>query len=74
MKRHLTQTATTRRKRKSLLESKVENISYKSLFEVMLKNVNIKNLSEATIQRYKYATRYFLDFTGEDLLCDDILH
>lgn len=61
-----------RRKRKSLLDSKVQNISYNSLFDIYVRECRIKNLSITTIQGYINATRYFLDFSGDDLMCDDI--
>lgn len=61
-----------RRKRKSLLDSKVQNISYCSLFDLYVRECRIKNLSDTTIQGYIYATRYFLDFVGNDLMCDNV--
>lgn len=61
-----------RRKRKSLLEIKVQNVSYKSLFEIYIRECKIKNLSDTTIQGYINATRYFLDFSGENLMCEDV--
>lgn len=61
-----------RRKRKSLLDSKTQNVSYLSLFELYLRECKIRNLSETTIQGYRNATRYFLDFTGVDLHCEDV--
>ena len=61
-----------RRKRKSIIDNKVQNITYQSLFDTYVRECRIKNLSETTIQGYKNATRYFLDFTGIELYCDDI--
>jgi integrase/recombinase XerD len=61
-----------RRKRKSLPECKVQNVSYKSLLDIYIRECKIKNLSETTIQGYRNATRYFLDFAGDDLLFNDV--
>lgn len=63
---------TGRRKRSSLLESKVYNVSYMSLFELYLRECKIRNLSETTMKGYKYATKYFLYFAGENLTCDEV--
>ena len=48
-----------RRKRKVLSDYAVTNISYRSLFDT-------------TIKGYEYVTRYFLDYTGHDLMCYDV--
>ena len=61
-----------RRKRKVSSGYAVTNISYRSLFELYVRVCKIKNLSETTIKRYEYATRYFLDFAGYDLMCYDV--
>lgn len=50
----------------------VMNISYQSLFELYIRECEKRNLTEETITGYKYATRYFLDFAGYDLMCGDI--
>lgn len=61
-----------RRKRKVQSEHAISNISYLSLFELYIRTCKIKNLSETTIKGYEYATRYFLDFAGYDLMCYDV--
>ncbi len=61
-----------RRKRKSLIDNKVQNISYRSLFDVYVRECRIKNLSDTTIQGYINATRYFLDFSVDDLMYDEV--
>lgn len=61
-----------RRKRKVSSDFAVTNISYRSLFELYVRACKIKNLTETTIKGYEYATRYFLDFAGYDLMCYDV--
>lgn len=61
-----------RRKRRVPTENGMKNISYKNLFELYVRECKLKNLSEITIQGYQNSTRYFLDFTGYDLMCDDV--
>lgn len=61
-----------RRKRKIVSEFSKANISYKSLLELHVKQCRLKNLATVTIDGYRTASRYFLDFTGYDLMCDDI--
>lgn len=41
------------RKRKSIIDNKVQNITYQSLFDTYVRECRIKNLSETTIQSYK---------------------
>ena len=62
-----------RRKRKvPATEHSMLNISYQSLLELYLKECRRKGLVEETITGYKYASAYFLDFTGYELMCSDI--
>ena len=61
-----------RRKRKVQSTYAMSNISYQSLYELYSRECKIKGLSEITISGYMYATRYFLDFAGYDLMCHDI--
>ena len=61
-----------RRKRKVSSDFAVTNISYRSLFELYVRACKIKNLTETTIKGYEYATIYFLDFAGYDLMCYDV--
>lgn len=61
-----------RRKRKIASEFSKTNISYKSLLELHIKNCRLKNLATVTLDGYRTASRYFLDFAGYDLTCDDV--
>ena len=61
-----------RRKRKVQSTYAMSNISYQSLYELYIRECKIKGLSETTISGYTYATRYFLDFAGYDVMCNDI--
>ncbi|WP_312093816.1 phage integrase N-terminal SAM-like domain-containing protein, partial [Aminipila sp.] len=61
-----------RRKRKMMGEHALDNVSYQSLFDLYVRECKLKNLSETTISGYVYATRYFLDFAGYDLMCNDV--
>lgn len=60
------------RKRKIESEFSKANISYKSLLELHVKQCKLKNLATVTIDGYRTASRYFLDFAGSDLMCDDV--
>lgn len=59
-----------RRKRKVDSDYALANISYQSLYELYIRECRIKALSETTIKGYEYATRYFLDFAGYDIMCN----
>lgn len=61
-----------RRKRKVIGEHALSNVSYQSLLDLYVRECKIKNLSETTISGYVYATRYFLDFAGYDLMCNAV--
>lgn len=61
-----------RRRRKIASEFSKANISYKSLLDLHIKQCKLKNLATVTIDGYRTASRYFLDFAGYDLTCDDI--
>lgn len=61
-----------RRKRKVDSNYGITNISYLSLFELYLRECKVKNLSDTTIKGYKYATNYFLDFAGYELMCHEV--
>ena len=61
-----------RRKRKVSSDYAITNISYRSLFDLYLRECKIKNLSETTIKGYEYATKYFLDYAGYNLMCYDV--
>lgn len=61
-----------RRKRRVPTENGMKDISYKSLFELYARECKVRNLSEITRQGYQNSTRYFLDFTGYDLICSDV--
>lgn len=61
-----------RRKRKVQSTYAMSNISYQSLFELYSRECKIKGLSDTIISGYTYATRYFLDFAGYDVMCKDI--
>lgn len=61
-----------RRKRKVQSTYAMSNISYQSLYELYIRECKIRGLSETTISGYTYATRYFLDFAGYDVMCKDI--
>lgn len=61
-----------RRKRKVNSDYALTNISYQSLYDLYIRECKLKGLSDTTINGYMYATRYFLDFAGYDLMCNDI--
>ena len=62
-----------RRKRKAPdTKNAIANISYQSLLELYIRECTKKGLAEETIVGYKNATRYFLDFAGYDLMCNDV--
>lgn len=62
-----------RRRRKAPVTEQVKTqISFKSLFELYVRECQKKGLAEETISGYKNAIRYFLDFTGYELLCCDV--
>ncbi|WP_455717244.1 hypothetical protein [Anaerosporobacter sp.] len=61
-----------RRKRKVESAYALTNISYRSLYDLYIRECKLNGLSETTINGYMYATRYFLDFAGYDIMCSDI--
>lgn len=61
-----------RRKRKINSDYALTNISYQSLYDLYIRECKLKGLSDTTISGYMYATRYFLDFAGYNIMCSDI--
>lgn len=61
-----------RRRRKISLNNAKADISYNSLLDLHLRECRLKNLATVTLDGYRTASRYFLDFAGEDLMCSDI--
>ena len=61
-------------RRRRRIDSQVSkgNISYQELLGIHLRQCRIKNLATVTIDGYRTASRYFLDFAGSDLMCGDI--
>ena len=61
-------------RRRRRIDSQVSkgNISYQELLGIHLRQCRIKNLATVTIDGYRTASRYFLDFAGNDLMCGDI--
>ena len=62
-----------RRRRRIDSQVSKENISYQELLGFHLRQCRIKNLATVTIDGYRTASRYFLDFAGSDLMCGDII-
>lgn len=52
--------------------SSVPDIKYADLFNLYVKDCKLRNIEEVTIQGYRNAHRYFLQFAGEDINCSDI--
>lgn len=63
---------TTIKRRKNLQLCKVEEISYQSLYDLYEKECRLKNLSETTIKGYWFANKYFLEFAGKELKCNEV--
>lgn len=63
---------TTIKRRKNLQLCKVKDISYQSLYDLYEKECKLKNLSATTIKGYWFANKYFLQFAGDDLKCNDV--
>ena len=61
-------------RRRRRIDSQVSkgNISYQELLGIHLRQCRIRNLATITIDGYRNASRYFLDFAGNDLMCGDI--
>ena len=62
-----------RRRRRIDSQVSKENISYQELLGIHLRQCRIKNLATVTIDGYRTASRYFLDFAGSGLMCGDII-
>lgn len=62
----------TIKRRKNLLISKVQNISYNELYFLYENDCKLRNISPITIKGYEFAHKYFKQFAGEELRCDDI--
>lgn len=62
----------TIKRRKKLLMSKVQNISYNDLYYLYENDCKIRNISPITIKGYEFAHKYFKKFAGEELKCDDV--
>lgn len=62
----------TIKRRKNLLMSKVQDINYDDLYLLYESDCRIRNIAEVTIKGYKFAHKYFKQFTGEELKCEDI--
>ena len=63
---------TTIQRIKNLQLCKVEDISYQNLYDLYEKECKLKNLSETTIKGYFFANKYFLQFAGENLKCNEV--
>ena len=61
-------------RRRRRIDSQVSkgNIPYQELLGIHLRQCRIKNLAAVTIDGYRTASRYFLDFAGNDLMCGNI--
>lgn len=61
-------------RRRRRIDSQVSkgNISYQELLGIHLRQCRIRNLATITIDGYRNASRYFLDFAGNGLMCGDI--
>lgn len=46
--------------------------TYSELFGEFINQLKIKGRAEQTLTSYKYHNKYFLDFLGEDIYCDNI--
>ena len=60
------------KRRKNLQLCKVEDISYQNLYDLYEKECKLKNLSATTIKGYFFANKYFLQFAGENLKCNEV--
>lgn len=61
-----------RRKRNINSAHGADNISYQSLLRLYINECKLKGLSDTTIDGYKYASRYFLDYAGYNLMCSEV--
>lgn len=48
------------------------NLTYKELLELYDKECMRKGVSDITIKGYDYAGKYFMDYTGEEITCNEI--
>jgi len=62
----------TLRIRKNMGLSRLENISLDELFRLYVHECRIKNLADVTIKGYKFAYKYFKDWLGKDITCDEV--
>jgi integrase/recombinase XerD len=47
-------------------------VTYKKLFEEFYNTLQIRGRAEQTLISYKYHNKYFAEFIGDDLYCDEI--
>lgn len=59
-------------KKKEIVFGTTVEKTFMELFEEHQNYCKMVNLSPATIATYKHSTKYFLEFTGEDILCSQI--
>lgn len=58
--------------RKNMDISRIENIPLDELFRLYVNECRIKNLADVTIKGYEFAYKYFKDWLGRDITCEDV--
>ncbi len=59
-------------KRKNPISSHKANITLEELFKLFVRRCRLKNLAQVTIDGYTNAYKYFTEWYGESLMCEDI--
>jgi len=53
-------------------KSNKERKKYSEVYQQFIQQLKIKGRSEQTFQSYHYHNKYFMEFLGEDIFCDEI--